>query len=492
MKTLRCNSSLKSKLMGLLTVGALSLTFVIFAESEAQNQWKKNPPKLRLSDPLPSNLFVELARVINPAVVNISTTQLPRARSQGPFGGRDPMLDFLERFMGGGHPLLQPRPSQSMGTGFVIREDGLIITNNHVIDNADIIKVQLSEKDKEQIEAEVIGGDKKTDIAVIKIKVKNKLPTVTLGKSGELQVGEWVAAFGNPYGHGHTVTKGIVSAIGREIDEINLLPFIQTDASINPGNSGGPLVNSRGEVIGVNTAIDARAQNIGFAIPIDYVKDIVPQLESKGRVDRGFLGINMQDLDEESAKALGLKQSEGALVLEVVPESAAEKAGIQPYDLIFEINGKKVKNSSALASEVGRSTAGQKVSVKALRDGKEKSFKVTLGEFKDPEEQPVARSGPTRGQKAPFNLGFEVADYSSSLAKELGIPLLKRPYPIVVSIQRGSKAARAGIAVGDVILDVNRRAVGSAKDVLKGLQKGRTNTMRILRQDRPLIVYLEG
>lgn len=469
---------------------ALVLALCLPAFSSAQ--WKTEPPKLKLADPLPSNLFVELARVINPAVVNISTTQLPKSSQGTPFGGgRDPMLDFLERFMGG-HPLLQPRPAEAMGTGFVIREDGLIITNNHVIENADTIKVQLSGREKEQIEAEVIGADKQTDIAVIKIKIKSKLPTVTLGKSADMQVGEWVAAFGNPYGHGHTVTKGIVSAIGREIDEINLLPFIQTDASINPGNSGGPLVNSRGEVIGVNTAIDARAQNIGFAIPIDYVKDIVPQLEKNGRVDRGFLGINMTDLDAASAKALGLKSSDGVLVIEVVPGSAAEKAGIEPYDLITEINGKKVKNTSALSSEVKRNSVGQKMPVKALRDGKVKSFVVVLGEQPNLGEPSLSRSAPSKGQKAPFDLGFELVDYSQSLAKELGLPLLKRPQPIVVGVQRGSKAARSGLNVGDVILDVNRRPVSKAKDVLRELKQGRLNTLRVLRQDRVILLYLES
>ncbi len=310
-------------------------------------------PRIRSGDPLPANLFVELAKLVNPAVVNIFTTYLPKGR-QFSYEERtgDPFFDMFQQFMGQNPYEGEGGPAQSLGTGFIIREDGLILTNNHVIDRGDSIKVQLTESAKETFDAKVIGKDAKTDIALIKITSKRKLPTVKLGSSADLQVGEWVAAFGNPQGLGHTMTKGIVSAIGREIDELNLYPFIQTDASINPGNSGGPLVNTQGLVIGVNAAMAAHAQGIGFAIPIDNVKAVLPQLENEGTVKRGFIGVAMTDIDEESAKSLGLKQTDGALITQVIPDSPAAKAGLEPYDLIVEFDGKKVSSSRDLMKNV--------------------------------------------------------------------------------------------------------------------------------------------
>ena len=244
---------------------ATLLSLFLFVSYPSQSQ-------LKLGDPMPINLFVELAKAVDPSVVNIATSTLPQGRNQN---YRDPMLEMLERFMGPHFQMPQQQPRQSLGTGFIIKKDGLIVTNAHVIEGADVIKIYLSGKsDDEYLEAEVVGTDKRTDIALLRVNTSRSLPTVKLGDSSKLQVGEWVAAFGNPYGHSHTMTKGIISAIGRKIDELNRFPFIQTDASINPGNSGGPLVNTKGEVIGVNTAIDARAQGIGFAIPVNDVKVI--------------------------------------------------------------------------------------------------------------------------------------------------------------------------------------------------------------------------
>jgi serine protease Do len=316
---------------------------------------KQTNAQLKLGDPLPQNLFVELAKLVNPTVVNISTTVMPRAQNMPgrQFGGglRDPFFDFFEQFMG---PLGPARPQQSLGTGFIIRKDGLILTNNHVVEKADVIKVQLNENDKVLYEAEILGRDARTDIALIKINTKVNLAVAALGSSKTLQVGEWVAAFGNPFGHGHTMTKGIVSAIGRELNEINKLPFIQTDASINPGNSGGPLVNAKGEVVGVNTAIDARAQGIGFAIPIDEVKSILEVLEKDGMVRRGYLGVNMYPypLDPRNAAEIGLNTTEGALVIGTVPNSPAAKAGLKEYDLIIKFGLKEIKDSQDLMRAV--------------------------------------------------------------------------------------------------------------------------------------------
>lgn len=356
------------------------------AKSETSGALPPQPlPSLNLNDPLPANLFVELAKAINPSVVNISTSAVMRRAP------RDPMQEMLERFYG--IPQEQPswgnRPRRTgLGTGFIIREDGLIVTNAHVISGADIIEVQLTENSDKQYVAEVIGSDQRTDIALIKIKPDIKLSVASLGSSKDLQVGEWVAAFGNPYGHGHTMTKGVISSKGRAIQEINKFPLLQTDASINPGNSGGPLVNSRGQVIGVNSAIDARAQGIGFAIPIDEVRSILPQLEKSGRLRKGYLGIAQQDLDQRTAEYLGFDEEfRGAAVMAVQPNGPADKGGIKVYDVITEIDGNKVRNAQDLSDKIGDKSPGQKVQIKLLRDNKgqalEKTITVTIQERPD-------------------------------------------------------------------------------------------------------------
>ena len=277
----------------------------------------------------------------------------------------------------------------ALGTGFIIRDDGLIITNNHVVEQADVIKVQLDEANPKLYEAQVIGRDPRTDIALIKIDAKEKLPVAKLGESKSVQVGEYVAAFGNPYGHAHTMTTGIVSALGREIAEINRFPFIQTDASINPGNSGGPLVDVRGYVIGVNTAIDARAQGIGFAIPIDNVKQIVAQLEKDGRVHRGYIGVGIASVDEDVAQQLGLKEARGTLVTQVLAGSPADKAGIRAYDIITEIDGKKTDDAPSLSNVVGDTPINSTVKVKLWRfdqSGKRSDVSVSLKVADNPDD----------------------------------------------------------------------------------------------------------
>lgn len=343
-------------------------------------------PSLKLNDPLPANLFVELAKAINPSVVNISTSALTRK------GLRDPMLEMLEKFYGlpqQDEGAWNNKPQRiGLGTGFIIRDDGLIVTNAHVIREADIIEVQLTEGSDKQYKAELIGSDLRTDIALIKIKPDTKLPTVSLGSSKDLQVGEWVAAFGNPYGHGHTMTKGIISSKGRAIQEINKFPLLQTDASINPGNSGGPLVNSKGQVIGVNSAIDARAQNIGFAIPIDDVKSILPQLESRGSIRKGYLGIGPEDLDNQTAMYLGMTEEyRGSVIVNVQPNGPADKAGLKVYDVIIEVDGQRVKNAQDLIDIISDKEPNKKIKIKYLRNNKgqavEKITNVTIAERPD-------------------------------------------------------------------------------------------------------------
>jgi serine protease Do len=403
---------------------------------------------------------------------------------------QDPLFEMFEQMMNqGAGPSM---PQQSLGSGFVIRDDGLILTNNHVVDRADIIKVQISENTKESFDAKIVGKDARTDVALIKIDAKRKLPVVKLGTSNDVQAGEWVAAFGNPYGYGHSITKGIVSALGREIDELNINPFLQVDAPIQPGNSGGPLVNLKGEAIGINTAIDARtAGNIGFAIPIDSVKAILPQLEKEGGIKRGFIGVQMQDIDEEGAQYLKMSQNEGALITQVLSGTPAEAAGIQPYDLVTEFNGQKIESTRDLDKAVANSAVGKSVTVKVVRNGKVKTLGLKVGARS---EAKIAKLAPERagdgGQKAPFNLGFDIADYSSKLQQEFSLPALGQPRPVVVSVTPNSLAAQNGLAPGDVILDVNRSPAAHAKDVVHALKKGAVNVMRVLKQDRVVLVSI--
>lgn len=339
-------------------------------------------PTLKLNDPLPSNLFVELAKAINPSVVNISTSAV------GYRGQRDPMQELLERFYGmpPQEDAWSNKPRRvGLGTGFIIREDGLILTNAHVIKDADIVEVQLSEDSDKQYKAEVIGSDARADIALIKIKPDIKLSVVSLGSSKDVAVGEWVAAFGNPYGHGHSMTKGIISSKGRAIQDINKFPLLQTDASINPGNSGGPLVNAKGQVIGINSAIDARAQGIGFAIPVDEIKKLLPVLEQSGELKRAFIGLDLTDLAPQIVSSLNLDMdNRGSIIRSTVIEGPAEKAGLKPYDVIYEFDGKKVRDTQDLITKIADLDPGTKVNLKYFRNNNGKAVEkialITLAE----------------------------------------------------------------------------------------------------------------
>src|SRR6266436_4669587 len=355
-------------------------------------------PEPRSSGQLPD--FVALAKKMRPVVVNISTTQVSEGRGPqefgSPFGEDDPFNDFWKRFFGGPVPR-GPQRQQSLGSGFIIDADGSIVTNNHVVENAQKIVVKLL-ADEQEYEAKVVGRDPKTDIAVIKINAKTPLPTATLGDSDRLEVGEWVVAIGNPFGLDSTVTSGIVSAKGRHIGQGPYDSFIQTDAKINPGNSGGPLLNLRGEVIGINTAIFSRSGGnigIGFAIPVNLVKELLPQLRGKGKVTRGYLGVLIQKVTPEIAESLGMEKGYGALVANVSKEGPADKAGVKVGDVITEFDGKEVKDSGDLPIIVARTTVDKKVRMKVLRDKKEIVLSVAVGELKDEE---VVAAVPEKGE----------------------------------------------------------------------------------------------
>jgi serine protease Do len=482
----------------------------IFADAQAQTSSPNLLPAIPPGAPLPANAFVELAKIVNPAVVNIFTLTTPRHR--GRMGMRDPLMEMLEQFYGFRVPDLQIQPQTALGTGFVIRADGLIMTNNHVIDGADKIQVQFFSENPSRrarlkrqqgrtppqsgegfFDATVIGSDARTDIALIKIE-GSQFPVLSLGSSASTQVGEWVAAFGNPFGNGHTMTKGIISAKGRDISEINRFPLLQTDAPINQGNSGGPLVNLRGEVIGVNSAIDARAQGIGFAIPIDDVKRILPQLEKTGRIQVGFLGVALQEINPIIAKNLGLSNEDGALVMQVEPNSPAASAGIRVYDVITKFGNHTITSVTQLQDAVADTPIGQEVLIKVMREGRERTLKATIAErpsqsarVRNPRDQRSAPTAPT-GLPAPFNLGFSTADPSPAVIEQFRLPG-DISAPIVVSVDLGSRAAQAGLLAGDVILDVNRNEVRSAQQVNRKLRQS-NNSLRVNRQGSILFLVI--
>ncbi|MBI1909229.1 MAG: DegQ family serine endoprotease [Deltaproteobacteria bacterium] len=405
---------------------------------------------------LPS--FVDLVKKVKPAVVNISTSKTFK-RQRRPdnfrhFGPNDPFEDFFDRFFQGPAEKTQ----KSLGTGFIINKDGHILTNNHVIEGADEIQVTLA--DKRKLKAKVVGNDPKTDVAVIKIDGKD-LPSVVLGESDRLEVGEWVVAVGNPFGLELTVTAGIVSAKGRVIGAGPYDDFIQTDASINPGNSGGPLFNADGEVVGVNTAIVASGQGIGFAIPINMAKDLVPQLITKGKVTRAWLGVGMQDITPELAKSFSLPDQKGALVANVFAKSPAEKAGLQSGDIIRSFDGHEINESHELPALVARTPVGKTVAVKYLRDGKEREAKVTLAEMEQGEKNAQTESESE-------GLGVTVREIMPEEAVELGLAQGKKGV-FVVNVDPSGVAANAGIRRGDIILEVDGVKINSTADFKKAV-----------------------
>ena len=436
--------------------------------------------------------FVNLAKKLKPMVVNISTTQVSEGRGtqefSSPFGGgdEDPFNDFWKRFFGGPAPR-GPQRQRSLGSGFIIDADGSILTNNHVVENASKIVVKLA-GDEQDYEAKVIGRDAKTDIAVIKINAKTNLAAASLGDSDRLEVGEWVMAIGNPFGLDGTVTSGIVSAKGRHnITQGPYDNFIQTDASINPGNSGGPLINLRGEVIGINTAIFSRSGGnigIGFAIPINLVKELLPQLRGKGKVTRGYLGVLIQKVTPEIAESLGMEKGYGALVANVSKDGPAEKAGVKVGDVIVEFDGNPVKDSGDLPIIVARTAVEKKARMKVLRDKKEIILNVAVGELKDEE---VVAAAPEKGE-----LGLTVQRLTPQMAESLGLE--KSEGVVVSAVEPGSTAEEAGIRRGDVILEVDRKTVRNLdeyKKAVAGVRKGRGVLFLVRRGESTLFLALK-
>ena len=431
--------------------------------------------------------FVDLAARLKPSVVNISTAKViaPQKRLKRPAPtpfGNDPFEDFFERFF---EDMPQrPHKERSLGSGFIISDDGYILTNNHVVAGANEIKVKLA--DGREFSGEIKGSDQKLDLALVKITASEKLPAASRGDSDDIKIGEWAMAIGNPFGLAETVTAGIISAKGRVIGSGPYDDFIQTDASINPGNSGGPLFNARGEVIGINTAIVAKGQGIGFAIPVNMAKSIITQLRDNGRVTRGWLGVSIQPITPELAQSFGLSDAKsGALVADVVKESPAAKSGLKTGDIILEFNGKQVHEMNDLPRLVAVTPAGKKVPLKVLRDGKHLALTVVIEQLRD------GASDESQPHGAEL-LGLTVRELTGELASQLGLPDVKGV--VIADVKAGSAAEEAGIAKGDIVREVDGFTVATVPDFEKALaarKKGALLRLLLRRGNMSLFVAMK-
>ncbi len=414
--------------------------------------------------------FTKLVEKASPAVVNISTVKVVETSERlkrffRPFK-EFPFDDFFKKFF---EELPQKQKEHALGSGFIISKDGYIVTNYHVIAKADQIKVIL-EGGKESYPAKVIGTDPETDLALLKIDAKRSLPYLTFGDSDKVKPGEWVIAIGNPFGLDHTVTAGIISAKGRVIGAGPYDNFIQTDASINPGNSGGPLLNMKGEVIGINTAIVATGQGIGFAIPSNMAKKVIEQLKKYGKPKRGWLGVTIQDVDTKTAKALGLSKPAGALVASVIKGDPADKAGIKAGDVILAVNDKPIKNSRDLTRKIGSFAPGEKVKITLWHRGKIKNVWVVLGE----RAVSISRLKKIQPKKefylsGDWILGMKLKKVTPKVAQEYGLEKIEGL--IVLEVKEGSSAYYYDIRPGDVILQANGNPVNSVEDLKEIVKK---------------------
>jgi serine protease Do len=443
--------------------------------------------------------FRQIVRENTDAIVKIEVSSKARNMTMGedesdgqsgPGSGQsDPFQDFFRRFGGPGGPGGQGGqmpPQQGMGSGFIFGSDGRILTNAHVVKGADEVIVRLN--DQRELKAKVLGLDERTDVAVLKIEATG-LPTVKLGTSDSVEVGEWVLAIGAPFGLDYSATQGIVSATGRELPNENFVPFIQTDAAVNPGNSGGPLFNTRGDVIGINSQIYSRSggyMGLSFAIPIKTAMGVAKQLEARGYVERGWLGVAIQSMNPQLAKQFGMEKPTGALVGGVSPASPAESAGLRPGDVILKFNGVAVKNSGDLPPMVAATPIGEMAKIDILRDGKASQLSVKVGKLK--EEARVAAQPAVQEKRSVLDL--TVADLDANQRDKLGV----KNGGVIITDVRPGKAAEAGVQEGDVVLQVNRKPINSAAqfgEVLKQQSKEESTLLLIQRGGSSIFVVVE-
>jgi len=439
--------------------------------------------------------FTELAADNSPAVVNISTNTKIKVNKKLPHGLKIPNLPegspwnelfkrfFDEREHGGGSS------SHSLGSGFIIDADGYIVTNHHVIKGADEIIVRLS--DRRELVAELIGSDERSDVALLKIDA-DSLPVVKIGDSEKIKVGEWAMAIGSPFGFDHSISVGVVSALGRNnLPNSNYVPFIQTDVAINPGNSGGPLFNLKGEVIGINSQIYTRSggfMGLSFSIPINVAMNVVKQIKDSGHVTRGWLGVLIQEVNRELAESFGMKQPRGAAILEVIEDSPAEKAGFKIGDVIIKFGNKEIYRSSDLPLAVGTTPVGKKISVKVIREGRTKRLTVKVEEL--PNQDELAAVKGSQKKMLANKLGMSVIDISHQQREQFGMS----SRGILVKDVSAGAARDAGIRRGDVLLKLNYKDISSVKgfkSVLKGLPKGKSVPVLIQRKKSPIFLAIK-
>ncbi len=429
------------------------------------------------------------------AVVNISTSKQQKLKRRVPPGMDVPELyedhpfgDLLRRFFGEPGEDDEQFDSKSLGSGFILSKDGYVVTNHHVVEGADEIVVKLS--DRREVIAEIVGTDPRSDIALLKIEA-DELPVLKIGSSTSLKPGEWVLAIGSPFGFDHSVTAGIVSAKGRSLPSENYVPFIQTDVAINPGNSGGPLFNLEGEVVGINSQIYSRTggfMGLSFAIPVEVAMDVVEQLKTRGHVQRGWLGVYIQEVTRELAESFGMKRPAGALVASVLPESPAEKAGIQVGDVILNYGGNDISTSAALPPMVGRTRVGEKIKIKLMRGGSMKSIQLEIGELPD-EDSPLLAKNQEHPATEDLVLGLEVQELTEQQQKEMN---LERGGVIVKHVHEGPGKS-SGIREGDIIQMINNEKVTNIeqlKEVVKKLPKDKFASVLVQRNEGPEFIAI--
>ncbi|MFO1435480.1 MAG: DegQ family serine endoprotease [Gammaproteobacteria bacterium] len=443
--------------------------------------------------------FTQLVEEYGPAVVNIGTTSsgtkskgLPKNFQMPDIPEDSPLHDFLKKFFEGQEGPGGAEPAESLGSGFIISHDGYVITNNHVVKDADEIMVRLS--DRRELKAKLIGTDERSDLAVLKIDA-NDLPIVKIGTSSDLKVGEWVLAIGSPFGFDHSATAGIVSAKGRSLPNENYTPFIQTDVAINPGNSGGPLFNLDGEVVGVNSQIFSRTggfMGLSFAIPIEVVMNVYQQLRDKGAVSRGWLGVVIQDVTQDLAESFKMDKPHGALVSKVVANGPAQKSGVQQGDVIVEFNGTAIDASSDLPPLVGTTKIGDKVPMKVMRLGKTETLQVAVEELpKDDDLAPmIGQNEETPKGNSDSQLKMTVSDLTKQQRDELEV----QDRGVIVTAIEDGPAYRAGVREGDVIMMLDNQKVENArqfKELSAKLAPGKSVPILVQRRDGPVFLALK-
>lgn len=496
------------KITTYLVIFSFLFSYQVRAEEKLWTEGSEKP-QARVNVDLKSlspKAYVNVSEKVDESVVNISTTQTIRGyqspfgfqmdpNGQGDQGGQEQNPfgqffgpDLFRQFFGNAQP--KPQKQSSLGSGFVISRDGYVVTNNHVVAQADEITVTFY--DESDSKAKIIGRDAKTDVALLKVeRIPEKLNPVIFGDSDSMKVGDIVVAIGNPFGLSHSLTQGIISAKERAIGLGPYDDFFQTDASINPGNSGGPLLNLYGEVIGINTAIHAGGQGIGFAIPINSAKDVLVKLHKDGKITRAQIGVKIQMLTDDHVKALKLKSKDGALVAEVMEGSPAEKAGVKPGDVIVAFDGKKVKDTRQLPILVGNTEVGKSVKLEVIRNSSPKTLTVTLVEQQDEKTEEDGSQSPTPSKEDV--LGLNVQTLTKEIGQSLGLSE-KQKGVVVTNVNPDSLAYSKGVRKGDVIVEVNRQNVASAQEytnIVKPLKKGNSVLLLIVRKQGTLFLAFE-